>query len=58
MDGLAVNGYGDHSPEGYGLCACLTAEVLLTFFFLMVILGATDRRAPKRPRAAGDRPCR
>ena len=47
VNGLAVNGYGDHSPEGYSLYACLTAEVLLTFFFLMVILGATDRRAPK-----------
>jgi len=47
MNGLAVNGYGDHSPGGYSLYACLTAEVLLTFFFLMVILGATDRRAPK-----------
>ena len=47
VNGLAVNGYRDHSPEGYSLYACLTAEVLLTFFFLMVILGATDRRAPK-----------
>jgi aquaporin Z len=46
-DGLAVNGYGDHSPGHYGLFACLLTEVVLTAFFLLVILGATDRRAPK-----------
>jgi aquaporin Z len=40
-------GYGVHSPGGYGLLACLLAEVLLTFFFLMVILGSTDQRAAK-----------
>jgi aquaporin Z len=44
--GFASNGYGDHSPGGYSLMACLVAEVVLTFFFLIVILGATDRRAP------------
>src|SRR5690606_19593794 len=44
--GFASNGYGEHSPGGYSLTACLTAEVVLTFFFLMIILGATDRRAP------------
>jgi aquaporin Z len=44
--GLASNGYGAHSPGGYGLLACLVAEVVLTFMFLMIILGATDRRAP------------
>ncbi|MBW4652899.1 MAG: aquaporin Z [Kaiparowitsia implicata GSE-PSE-MK54-09C] len=43
---LATNGYGIHSPGGYGLLAALLAEVLLTFIFLLVILGATDRRAP------------
>jgi aquaporin Z len=43
---LATNGYGDHSPLGYSLWACLLAEVILTFFFLIVILGATDHRAP------------
>lgn len=43
---LATNGFGAHSPGGYGFFACLLIEVLLTFFFLMVILGATDRRAP------------
>lgn len=45
--GLASNGYGAHSPGGYSLGAGFLAEVLLTFFFLLVILGATDRRAPQ-----------
>src|SRR5262245_35880941 len=45
--GFASNGYGAHSPGGYTLGACLTAEVVLTFMFLMIILGATDRRAPQ-----------
>ncbi len=45
--GFASNGYGAHSPGGYSLGACLTAEVVLTFFFLMIILGATDVRAPE-----------
>jgi aquaporin Z len=44
--GLASNGYATHSPGGYSLVACLVAEVVLTFFFLMIIMGATDRRAP------------
>ncbi len=44
--GFASNGYAAHSPGGYSLAACLTAEVVLTFMFLMIILGATDRRAP------------
>jgi aquaporin Z len=44
--GFAANGYADHSPGGYSLGACLLAEIVLTFFFLFVILGATDRRAP------------
>jgi len=44
--GFASNGYGDYSPGGYSLLACLVAEVVLTFMFLIVILGATDRRAP------------
>jgi aquaporin Z len=43
--GFASNGYGAHSPGGYSLAACLVAEVVLTFFFLMIILGATDKRA-------------
>jgi aquaporin Z len=45
--GFASNGYGDHSPQGYGLLACIVAEVVLTTFFLFVIMGATDKRAPK-----------
>lgn len=44
--GLASNGFGDHSPGKYSMVACLIAEVVLTFMFLMIILGATDRRAP------------
>ena len=45
--GFASNGYAEHSPGGYNLAACLTAEVVLTFMFLIIILGATDIRAPK-----------
>jgi aquaporin Z len=45
--GFASNGYGEHSPGGYSLPACLLAEIVLTFMFLMIILGATDRRAPQ-----------
>ena len=45
--GFASNGYGEHSPGGYSLLACLVAEVILTFMFLVIILGATDRRAPQ-----------
>lgn len=44
--GFASNGYGAHSPEGYSLLACLVAEIVLTFMFLIVILGSTDRRVP------------
>jgi len=44
---MAANGYGDHSPHGYSLMAVLLVEVLLTFIFLLVILGSTDDRAPK-----------
>jgi aquaporin Z len=44
---FAANGYGDHSPDGYSLLACLITEVLLTAVFLWVILGVTDTRAPK-----------
>jgi aquaporin Z len=44
--GFASNGYGEHSPGGYSLGAALLAEVVLTFMFLMIILGATDPRAP------------
>ena len=45
--GFASNGYAEHSPGGYSLVACLVAEVVLTFMFLMIIMGATDRRAPQ-----------
>jgi len=45
--GFASNGYAEHSPGGYSLVACLVAEVVLTFMFLMIIQGATDRRAPQ-----------
>lgn len=44
--GFAANGYGEHSPGGYSLVAALVAEVVLTFFFLLIIMGATDGRAP------------
>lgn len=44
--GFASNGYAEHSPGGYSLVACLVAEVVLTFAFLMIILGSTDKRAP------------
>lgn len=44
--GLASNGYGDHSPGGYSLAAGFLAEVVLTFIFLVVIIGATSRNAP------------
>ncbi len=44
---FAANGYGEHSPFGYALVACLVCEVVMTFMFLLVILGATDTRAPK-----------
>jgi aquaporin Z len=47
IGGFAANGYGAHSPGQYSLVACLLAEVLLTFFFLIVILGSTDQRAAK-----------
>jgi aquaporin Z len=44
--GFASNGYAEHSPGGYSLIACLIGEIVLTFMFLIIILGATDRRAP------------
>ncbi|MEE4273948.1 MAG: aquaporin Z [Thermoanaerobaculales bacterium] len=44
--GFAANGYGAHSPDGYSMAAGFIAEVVLTCFFLLVILGATDKRAP------------
>ncbi len=47
LGGFAANGYAAHSPGGYSLAACFVAEMVLTFFFLMIILGSTDVRAPK-----------
>lgn len=44
--GFASNGYGEHSPGGYTLTAALVIEVVLTAFFLLVIMGVTDKRAP------------
>jgi aquaporin Z len=44
--GLASNGYGEHSPGGYSLHAGFVSEVVMTLMFLLIILGATDRRAP------------
>jgi aquaporin Z len=44
--GFASNGYAEHSPGGYSLLAALVCEVVMTMFFLIVILGATDPRAP------------
>jgi len=45
--GFASNGYADHSPGGYSLVACLVAEIVLTMFFLLIVMGATDRRSPQ-----------
>ena len=45
--GFAANGYGAHSPGGYSLGAALVCELVMTFMFLMIILGSTDKRAPQ-----------
>jgi len=45
-NGFASNGYGVHSPGGYSTVACFIAEVVLTMFFLLIIMGSTDHRAP------------
>jgi aquaporin Z len=47
LGGFASNGYAEHSPGGYSLLAAFVCEVVMTFFFLIVILGSTDERAPK-----------
>ncbi len=44
--GFAANGYGAHSPGGYSLPACLVCEIVMTMMFLLIIIGATDKRAP------------
>ena len=46
-DGFASNGYGEHSPGGYSMIAALVTEVVMTMMFLVIILGATDERAPE-----------
>lgn len=46
-DGFASNGYGQHSPGGYTMSSALVTEVVMTLFFLLIILGATDSRAPQ-----------
>ncbi len=45
--GFASNGFGEHSPGGYSLVACLVTEIVMTMMFVLVILGATDARAPQ-----------
>jgi len=45
--GFASNGYGEHSPHGYSMLAALVTEIVMTMMFLLVILGATDKRAPQ-----------
>lgn len=45
--GFASNGYGEHSPGGYSLAAALVTEITMTAFFLIIIMGATDKRAPQ-----------
>ena len=46
LGGFAANGFGEHSPGGYSMVSALVTEVVLTFMFLMIILGSTDKRAP------------
>ena len=47
IGGFAANGYGEHSPGGYGMVAAIVTEFVMTFMFLIVILGATDEKAPQ-----------
>ena len=46
-NGFALNGYGAHSPGGYSLTACLITEIVMTLMFVLIILGATDKRVPQ-----------
>ena len=46
IGGFAANGFGEHSPGGYGMLAALVSEVVMTFMFLLIILGATHSKAP------------
>lgn len=47
IGGFAANGFGEHSPGGYDMTAALVTEIVMTFMFLIIILGATDSRAPQ-----------
>lgn len=47
IGGFATNGFGEHSPDGYGMISALITEIVMTFMFLIVILGATHSKAPK-----------
>jgi aquaporin Z len=47
VGGFAANGYGEHSPDGYNMVSALVTEIVLTFMFLIIILGATHSKAPK-----------
>lgn len=47
LGGFAANGYGEHSPDGYSMQSALITEIVMTFFFLIIILGATHQKAPK-----------
>ncbi|MHA7941917.1 aquaporin Z [Formosa sp. 3Alg 14/1] len=47
LGGFAANGYGEHSPDGYNMMSALVTEIVMTFMFLMIILGATHSKAPK-----------
>lgn len=47
IGGFAANGYGEHSPGGYSMSAAIVTELVMTFMFLIIILGSTDERAPK-----------
>ncbi len=47
IGGFAANGYGEHSPGGYGLTAAIVSELVMTFVFVFIVLGATDERSPK-----------
>lgn len=46
LGGFAANGFGEHSPGGYGMLSALVCEVVMTFMFLLIILGATHSKAP------------
>ncbi|NAS29567.1 aquaporin Z [Flavobacteriaceae bacterium R38] len=47
IGGFAANGYGEHSPDGYNVTSALVTEIVMTFMFLIIILGATHSKAPK-----------